>query len=252
MRPARPFIALACAATFLAVAAPAASAKVTSSFNDRVLNVNGGNGDDQVTLTCGVDGNAKVNGGDPDSGPIACSKVVEIDATTGAGNDTVDYSGINEAFGEATFPGFGTRTGAAAVMGLGNDEFTPSPEAFNLVYGEDGKDRIRGGPVRDLLSGGAGNDSIRGADGRDSLLGNGGNDKLFGEEGADTISGHAGNDLLSGDEGADFLGGGSGRDRLRGGPGRDRLLGGTGADALNGGPGKDIQEQDPPKEKKKP
>ena len=241
-----PLIALA----LLAGAAPVAEAKLETSFSGRVLNIVGDNGDDQVAVRCAAEATVKVNGANPKGGPLACSRVVEINATTGGGNDVVDFGGVTDAFGEANFPGFGKGTGAAAVLGAGNDRYIPSADAFNLVYGEDGKDRIRGGPRRDLLSGGSGNDVIHGGAGRDTLLGNGGDDKLFGEEGADTITGGGGNDRLVGGPGADFLGGGAGRDKLFGGPGNDKLVGGPGADILRGGSGKNKLIQDPPKAKK--
>jgi Ca2+-binding RTX toxin-like protein len=237
-------------ALLLLAAAPAADAKVTSAVAGGILTISGDEGANQIAVTCGPDGNAKVNGGNPDSGAIACGKLVEVDAVTLGGNDLVDFSGVTEAFGEAKFPGFGTRTGAAAVTGLGNDRMIPSDTAFNLFFGEDGKDRAAGGDVRDQLSGGNGNDFLRGGDGRDSLLGNGDRDRIQGGPGGDTISGHAGNDLLFGEEGSDVIGGGTGIDRLVGGPGRDRLLGGAGKDILRGGPRKDIEIQDPPKAKK--
>ena len=245
----RASLATAYGALLLCLWAPAASAKVTTTFDNQILAIVGDDADDQVAVTCAADATVKVNGENPKGGPVACSRVVEIDATTGAGNDVVDYSGVTDAFGEARFPGFGTGIGAAAVMGLGNDRFIPSATAFNLFDGEDGKDRASGGDRRDLLSGGPGNDVLRGGDGRDTLFGNAGADRIFGEKGADTISGHAGNDFLSGGAGADAIGGGSGRDRLLGGPGADKLSGGTGRDILRGGPGRDREIQDPPKGK---
>lgn len=238
------------AALVLLALAPAAEAKVTSAVTGGILVINGDDGDNEIAVSCAADGTAKVDGANPDGGPVNCQKLVEIDASTLGGNDLVDFSGVTEAFGEATFPGFGTRTGVAAVMGAGNDRMIPSDTAFNLFFGEDGKDRAAGGEVRDQLSGGKGNDFLRGGDGRDSLLGNGDRDRIQGGPGADTISGHAGNDLLFGEEGSDVIGGGSGIDRLIGGPGRDRLLGGAGKDILRGGPRKDVEIQDPPKAKK--
>lgn len=237
-----PLLALA----MLASVASSADAKADATFAGRILTIEGGNGDDQVAVACAADGTVKVNGADPKDGPVACANVVEIDSLTGPGNDLVDYTGIGQEFGEARFPGFGTRTGAAAILGSGTDRYIGSAAAFNLVDGEDGNDVITGGNVRDQLGGGEGDDLLRGGEGRDSLLGNRGADRLFGEDGADVISGHADNDFLSGGAGADVLGGGAGRDLLRGGPGRDKLLGGLGRDRLAGGPGKDIEREKPP------
>ena len=232
-----------------ALAAPAAEAeaKVESSFNGGILSIVGDEGDNQIVVVCAPDGTVLINSESPKGGPLSCEKVVEVDATPLGGNDTVDYTGITESFGEARFPGFGQGTGAAAVLGLGNDAFIPSADSFNLVDGELGKDDLRGGPRRDLLTGGPGVDAIRGGDGRDTLFGNGDDDRIFGEAGADTISGHGGNDFLSGGDGADAIGGGGGRDKLIGGPGGDKLTGGVGKDRIRGGPGKDSEAQDPPK-----
>jgi Ca2+-binding RTX toxin-like protein len=248
--PLRKRSALLLALALLALAAPAAEAEVEATFDAGILTVTGDDADNQVVVICGADGTVLVNGEKPKGSPLACSRVVEIDSNTLGGDDVVDYTGVNESFGEARFPGFGTGTGAAALLGLGNDTFIPSPDSFNLADGEGGKDRLNGGPRRDLLSGGPGIDRLRGGDGRDTLLGNGDGDRIFGEEGADTISGHGGNDFLSGGAGADAIGGGGGRDRLIGGPGGDKLAGGAGKDRLRGGPGKDTEIQDPPKAKK--
>jgi Ca2+-binding RTX toxin-like protein len=237
------------AAATLALAAPAAEAKVEATFNGGIVTVTGDEGDNVITVICTPDGNVLVNGENPKGGAVACARVVEVDANPLGGNDTVDFSGIDERFGEARFPGFGKGTGAGALLGLGNDTYLPSADSFNLVDGEFGKDRIDGGPRRDLLTGGPGVDVIRGGDGRDTLFGNGDDDRIFGQDGADTISGHGGSDFLNGGAGADAIGGGNGRDRLIGGPGGDKLLGGLGRDVIRGGPGKDREVQDPAKKK---
>ncbi|MDP9228358.1 MAG: hypothetical protein M3M99_04805 [Actinomycetota bacterium] len=236
----------------LAALTPSAGAKVSSSFDKQILTVAGGKGKDRMVVSCGADGNAKVNGDDPGSGAVACSRVVEVDAQGGGGNDVIDFSAVTASFGSAEFPGFGTATGTAAVGGEGNDRFIPSKVAFNLFYGEGGNDHADGGPLRDLLSGGAGSDVLRGGDGRDSVLGNGGADRLFGGADADVVSGNADDDLLSGGAGDDAVFGGAGRDRLAGGPGGDKLVGGPGKDLLRGGSGNDTEIEAPPKKPAKP
>lgn len=250
MRRARRHRAAACAIGAAAVLAPAAiaasaEARVTSVVIERVLKVTGSDGKDRVRITC-VAGNAKVNGSNPAGGAVNCSSIVEVDATTGAGRDVIDFSGITSEFGEAKFPGFGVGTGTAALGGDGNDRYIPSRVAFNLFFGEAGNDRARGGPARDLLNGGPGDDDLRGGDGRDTLIGQTGDDRLAGGTESDLLNGGLGDDALFGEPGADILGGGPGRDKLRGGPGRDRLVGGAGKDNLRGGPGKDREiEKDP-------
>ena len=238
--------AAACAAcAALALASPA-DAKVTSAVVDRVLQVQGSDGNDRAHVTCDSAGNAKVNGSNPQGGAVACSSIFEVDATTGGGRDVIDFSGISSAFGEAKFPGFGVGTGTAAIGGAGNDRYIPSPVAFNLFFGEAGNDNARGGPARDVLNGGAGDDNLDGADGRDSLIGEAGDDRLLGGTAGDLLAGGDGNDGLFGEPGSDVLGGGPGRDKLRGGPGGDRLVGGADKDDLSGGSGKDTEiEKDP-------
>jgi hypothetical protein len=247
MRP--PIQRLAVAALFVVAAgvlcAPAASAKVSVSFDKRLLTIQGGDGRERVRVACDSDANVRVNGKLVGGKQVACSKVVEVNAKVGAGNDVVDFTGLGTDFGAARFSGFGTGTGAFARLGEGDDRYIASKLAFNLIFGEQGDDRAGGGDRKDILIGGAGGDVLNAGAGRDVLRGKAGNDRLSGDGGADTMAGNAGNDLLVGGAGADLLGGGTGRDRLRGGTGRDVLLGGAGKDRLRGGPGKDRQKQDP-------
>lgn len=98
------------------------------------------------------------------------------------------------------------------------------------AFGGDGKDRIRGNTINNLLDGGRNNDV---------LIGKGGADFLSGGAGSDRLKGGADNDRLMGQDGNDRLIGGSGNDRLLGGRNNDRLNGGQGADVLKGGAGDD-------------
>ncbi|CAN5517376.1 hypothetical protein BH20ACT15_BH20ACT15_12420 [soil metagenome] len=230
----------------LAPAAPA-DAKLTTAVVKRVLQVQGGKGKERARVTCDPNGRVKVNGRNPKGGPVACSNIYEVDASMGAGDDVIDFSGVSPAFGEARFPGFGVGTGTAAIGGGGNDRYIPSRTAFNIFFGGGGKDRAKGGRARDLLSGGPGDDALNGAEGRDTLLGQAGNDRLVGGSAGDLLSGGSGDDRLFGGPGGDVLGGGPGRDKLRGGPGKDRLVGGAGKDDLRGGAGKDIEIEKNPK-----
>ena len=226
----------------LAAMAPAASAKVSVSFGDGVLAITGGKNKDRATVRCDAQGNPVVNG---KRVKATCSQVVEIDASMGDGADRIDFSAVGAEFGKAKFPGFGNGTGCAALLGDGDDRYIPSRTAFNLAFGEGGKDRAAGGAARDVLSGGKSDDNLNGGGGRDSSLGNAGSDRVLGGSGADILSGNADGDLLIGAEGSDILGGGTGNDRLRGGAGADQLFGGAGRDRLSGGSGKDIERQNP-------
>ena len=243
-------LALAAAIAGALLAVPgAAQAKVRASLSGSLLTVSGGKGADHITVAC-MGGLVKVNGKDPRTGAIACSKVSEVDAVTGDGNDRVDLSGVgpDNGFGQRDLPGgFGHGTGAAADLGSGDDRYAGGGSAFNLVLAGTGDDRLTGGRFRDSLQAGSGNDSAAAGAGRDILLGNSGNDKLNAGADDDLLSGNSGDDLLIGAAGADLLGGGAGKDRLFGGPGPDQLIGGPGKDKLNGGPGNNTLVQDSPK-----
>src|SRR5215207_6383142 len=222
-------------ATLLAPAAllacPSAEAKVTARVAGQILTVQGGKGADRVKVVCGADANVKANGRDPRTGPVLCSQVVEVDAVMRDGDDRVDLSGVDGAFGETDLADFG------------------SASAFNLVLGGPGDDRILGGALRDHLVGGRGEDLLRGRAGNDLLLGGQGDDRILGGPGDDLISANQGDDSLFGGAGADLLGGGSGDDRLLGGPGPDRRYGGPGRDVLFGGSGNDLLVGGPGKDR---
>jgi Ca2+-binding RTX toxin-like protein len=247
-RPVMRFVLPAAIAALLVVPA-LAQAKVSSSLSGSLLTVTGGKGSDHIAVVC-RNGVVKVNGKDPRTGAIACSKVSEVDVVAGSGNDRVDLSGVgpDAGFGQRDLPGgFGNGTGAAADLGDGSDRYRGGSSAFNLVLAGAGNDHVTGGRFRDNLQGGSGNDSAAGGAGRDILLGNSGDDKLNGGADDDLLSGNAGNDVLIGAAGADLLGGGAGMDHLFGGPGPDQLIGGADKDRLNGGPGNNTLVQDSPK-----
>jgi Ca2+-binding RTX toxin-like protein len=237
------------AAALLTGQAGVAEAKVGSSVNGSLLTVAGGKGSDRIRVVCSA-GVIKVDGKNPRGGAVACSKVSEVDAVTGSGNDRVDLSGVgpDNGFAQRDLPGgFGHGTGAAADLGDGSDRYVGGASAFNLVLAGSGNDRMTGGRFRDSLQGGSGDDRATGGAGRDILVGNSGNDKLNGGADDDLLSGNAGNDVLIGGPGTDLLGGGAGVDHLSGGPGPDQLIGGAGKDRLNGGAGHNTLVQDSPK-----
>jgi Ca2+-binding RTX toxin-like protein len=229
--------------------APVAHAKVRSSVSGSLLVVQGGKAADRIKVSCSG-GLAKVNGKNPRTGAIACSRISEVDVLTGDGNDRVDLSGVGSGagFGQRDLPGgFGHGTGCGAALGAGNDRYVGGASCFNLVLEGRGDDRARGGALRDQITGGSGNDGVTSLGGRDILIGNAGNDKLSAGADDDLLSGNTGNDVLLGAAGADLLGGGPGMDRLFGGPGPDQLIGGPAKDRLNGGPGNNTLVQDAPK-----
>jgi Ca2+-binding RTX toxin-like protein len=111
-----------------------------------------------------------------------------------------------------------------AVLGVGNAH-------DNLVIGNGGDNKLRGGDGHDILAG---------EGGADNLQGNAGNDSLFGGAGADALFASGGNDRLSGNNGGDTLDAGTGDDRLYGGDANDTLLAGVGNDILFGGGQRDV------------
>jgi Ca2+-binding RTX toxin-like protein len=226
---------------------PIAQGKVRAEVSGELLVVTGGKKPDRVTVVCDGQGLVKVNGKDPRTGAVPCSRVSEVDALTGSGNDRVDLSGVGRdtGFGQRDLPGgFGHGTGAAGDLGDGRDRYIGAAAAFNLVLAGPGDDNLTGGRLRDSLQGGEGSDRASAGAGRDVAIGNAGNDKLNGGADDDVLSGNAGGDLINGGSGADLLGGGAGIDRLLGGPGPDQLIGGKGKDRLNGGPGNNSLVQD--------
>ncbi len=246
----RLILLVALAAGLIAIPAASAGAKVRATVSGQLLTVRGGKGADRVKVICSATGQVKVNGKNPRTGAVACSRIVEADALTGAGNDRVDLSGVggNQGFGQRDLPGgFGHGTGCGVALGSGNDRYVGGGSCFNLVLAGRDDDRVRGGTLRDQITGGSGNDRVTSLGGRDILIGNAGDDKLNAGADDDLLSGNVGDDLLLGAAGTDLLGGGPGKDRLFGGPGADQLIGGPGKDRLNGGPGNNTLIQDSPK-----
>lgn len=249
----RPFLRLilptALVATALALPAGVAHAKVRSSVSGSLLVLRGGKAADRAKVVCAA-ALVKVNGKNPRSGPVACSRISEVDVLTGDGNDRVDLSGVgaDRGFGQRDLPGgFGHGTGCGAALGSGDDRYVGGPSCFNLILAGRDDDRVRGGALRDQITGGNGNDNVTSLGGRDILIGNAGNDKLNAGAGDDLLSGNTGDDVLIGGAGTDLLGGGPGMDRLFGGPGADQLIGGPAKDRLDGGPGNNTLVQDAPK-----
>jgi Ca2+-binding RTX toxin-like protein len=241
---------VAIAATLVAGQAASAQAKTRASVNGSLLVVRGGKAADRVRVVCSSSALVKVNGKNPRTGPVPCSRISEVDALTGAGDDRVILSGVgsDNGFGQRDLPGgFGHGTGCGAALGSGDDHYIGGGFCFNLVLGGQGDDHVRGGILRDQITGGSGDDQVTSFTGRDVLIGNSGNDSLNGGTDDDLISGNSGDDVLRGAAGADLLGGGAGMDRLFGGPGPDQLIGGPAKDHLNGGSGNNTLVQDSPK-----
>ncbi|MEL7034765.1 MAG: DUF4347 domain-containing protein [Cyanobacteria bacterium J06592_8] len=113
-------------------------------------------------------------------------------------------------------------------------------EADDIGAGSSLNDILFGNQGQDRLSGEEGLDLLYGQGGADGISGEVGDDVLFGGQGSDQLQGDSGNDIIYGDRGSDRLWGGDGDDQLLGGFGNDRLSGDLGADTLTGGFGNDA------------
>ncbi|MFE9649730.1 calcium-binding protein [Streptomyces sp. NPDC006365] len=141
------------------------------AFHTNAFDLGGGN--DRLTHTGSVDGNAVRAGAGDDIITAGVAAMVFGDD----GNDTITTSGdITEG-------------------GAGNDVIQGGPDT-QILRGDDGNDTLRGGDGDDLLYGGRGDDILHGNSGFDQLWGNTGNDELYGGPDADTLSGGAGTNII--------------------------------------------------------
>jgi hypothetical protein len=153
--------------------------------------------------------------------------------------------------------------GAAPVVGasLGDrdDRFVNDAGKSALVGGDEGDDRLTGGPADEGLWGGDGNDTLDGRGGADLLSGQAGVDTAsyadrtasvavdlaratLGTEGQvgerDTVASDVEN--VVGGSAGDTLTGSDAANHIDGGAGNDTIIGGGGADDLNGQAGSDT------------
>jgi Ca2+-binding RTX toxin-like protein len=134
---------------------------------------------------------------------------------------------VAEINGQTLVAGYQGGDTVRVLAGRGNDEVIVDPSVTTWrteLFGEDGNDRLVGGPLADRLDGGLGNDDLDGGDGDDDLTGGDGNDHLQGDAGNDRLDGGDGNDDLDGGAGDDDLTGGAGHDNFDGGAGADRMF----------------------------
>ncbi len=146
--------------------------------------------------------------------------------------DSLDVDEISVNISDNDNPGQQNTFSEAAVVSLSELDDTGIGSDFDdILFGNQGNDRI---------SGEVGFDLIYGQGDADGLSGEVGDDVLFGGQGDDQIQGDGGNDIIYGDKDSDRLWGGEGQDQLLGGFGNDRLIGGLGADTLTGDLGNDA------------
>lgn len=190
-------------------------------------------------------GNLMIGGPGPDD--LASGSGFDL-AFGGPGSDTVNSgAGIDLVFGngdaDTTLSGGDGGFVWITISGV----LTPIPFG-NIIFGNDGNDRlISGGRLDeiDLLFGNDCNDTISAGGGLlDLVFGNRGQDTIAGEDGIDFIFGGKQNDTIATGSaaGADngiinFAFGGLGEDRLTGGASIDILFGNRDADIVSGGGG---------------
>ncbi len=180
----------------------------------RLVNLLGGNGDDQLVGSERAD---KLWGG--------------------LGNDLLVAGDANDQL-------FGEQDNDELQGGTGNDTLDGGV-GKDLLFGDAGNDQLNGGADNDELQGGDGYDALYGGSGDDRLFGQLGNDQLYGGDGDDILFGFTGSNALrqslaAGETDVDWLYGGAGNDLLVGGLGDDYLDGGAGVDQMEGGQGNDM------------
>ena len=143
--------------------------------------VNGGDGDDDITLGFGR-------------------------AFGEAGADVLETTGARGAFGLAISPG--------QNPDLWEPVFAPLAEGYGGIDGGEGDDELVSNAGQEILEGRGGNDTLSGGEGGDQLLGGSGADTLRGEDGPDRLDGDSDIDGPAGDSASDTLDGGPGLDTL--------------------------------------
>ncbi|HEX8325491.1 MAG TPA: calcium-binding protein [Tepidisphaeraceae bacterium] len=188
-----------------------------TTLDNGLLTVNGTAAADQVRLEVSGDQyNITVNGVLREYEYLDIERIA---VEAGAGNDSIDGSGLGIPIYVNGGPGGDTVTGG----------------------GEN--DTLSGGAQSDTLVGGLGDDVLNGNGGNNLLQGDGGNDRLYSADDArDTMEGGSNADRFFGGLGDDSMIGGRGNDKMYSNGGNDTLIGGEGVDIINGGPGRDSAD----------
>jgi Ca2+-binding RTX toxin-like protein len=163
------------ATSVLATAAPA-SAAVTASFANGVLNVNGDALGNNIAVSRNAAGQLLVNGGAVAvvGGTPTVANTASIRVHGLGGADTLSLSEVNGALPQAFL--FGGSANDVLTSGSGNDQ----------LFGEGGNDTLLGKGGFDFLFGGSENDTLTGGDADDQVFGQGGNDRMIWNPGDDT------------------------------------------------------------------
>ncbi|WP_342240933.1 beta strand repeat-containing protein [Inquilinus sp. OTU3971] len=204
-----------------------------------IENVDGSQGDDQLTGNAGANVLQGLGGDDVLLGGVGADRL-----DGGAGSDTISYATSSTSLQvdlSTGFANFDTFVSIENVIGSQGSNELIGDAGANRLDGQGGDDVLRGGAGADQLIGGAGIDlasyftstagvtvdlaagTASGGDAQgDTLIGI---ENLSGSNGGnDTLSGDAGDNRLSGQWGNDVLRGGAGTDRLDGGTGTDRFI----------------------------
>ena len=124
------------------------------------------------------------------------SDQIDISRRVGPGGPEL----IAQINGQTFVAGYQGGDTVRVLAGRGHDQVTVDASVTTWraeLFGEDGHDRLFGGPLADLLDGGDGHDLLEGNDGDDELLGGRGHDTFDGGRGVDRI--------LAGDDAADTI-----------------------------------------------
>ena len=135
--------------------------------------VNGGAGDDQITMLVTAGNVDTIDAGaDIDtlvlSGVVPGDHVVVVDLSSST-DQVVSIGGACDALTQIDFENL-------TATGLGSSVTVTGSDGDNSINGSNGNDSITGGAGNDTLTGGLGADNLQGGVGNDTLLGGRGND----------------------------------------------------------------------------
>ncbi|WP_439472329.1 beta strand repeat-containing protein [Brevundimonas sp.] len=233
------------------------------------LRAEGGDGDDLIDYYVFNASNAVLDGGAGNDRFLIWAAAGNVEITTGAGADILDFSVLNPTWGgqivvtdftagflgdrivwdSPTFKIFDmltgwnggnpfasghlklTQVGADAVLSIDLDGAAGAQAALTLIT-------FRNVQAHTLVAWNFGGlDPNGGGVPGQTFTGTAAADRFFGTNGDDIMTGADGDDLIQGRNGNDRIEGGAGNDSLGGGDGDDIIYGGAGNDTIGGGDG---------------